>query len=131
VLNEAKRRGAIVVGIDPIRTRLATLCDLFLQPRPGSDAELALRRRAPPLRERAHRRRRGALLPRLRGVPRARIRAHARRSARARPTSRPPTSSAFAALYAARKPSTILVGWGLARRRTAARRCARSTRSRS
>lgn len=39
---EAKKRGAIIVGIDPVRTRAARICDLFLCPRPGADAQLAL-----------------------------------------------------------------------------------------
>src|SRR5262245_27373825 len=39
---EARRRGATVVGIDPIRTRTAAACDEHLAPMPGSDAALAL-----------------------------------------------------------------------------------------
>ncbi len=41
VLRQAREAGAVLVGIDPIRTRAAELCDLFLQPRPGADAAVA------------------------------------------------------------------------------------------
>jgi len=39
---EARRHGAHVVAIDPIRTRTAAACDEHLAPRPGTDAALAL-----------------------------------------------------------------------------------------
>ena len=39
---EARRNGAHVVAIDPIRTRTAAACDGHLAPLPGSDAALAL-----------------------------------------------------------------------------------------
>jgi anaerobic selenocysteine-containing dehydrogenase len=39
---EARRRGALVVAIDPIRTRTAAASDWHLAPLPGSDAALAL-----------------------------------------------------------------------------------------
>jgi anaerobic selenocysteine-containing dehydrogenase len=39
---EARRQGAALVAIDPIRTRTAAACDLHLAPRPGTDAALAL-----------------------------------------------------------------------------------------
>ena len=39
---EARRRGATVIAIDPIRTRTAGSCDLHLAPVPGTDAALAL-----------------------------------------------------------------------------------------
>lgn len=42
ILVEARRRGARVIGIDPVRTRQTAMVDLFLQPRAGSDAALAL-----------------------------------------------------------------------------------------
>lgn len=42
ILMEAKKRGTILVGIDPVRTRAARICDLFLCPRPGTDGQLAL-----------------------------------------------------------------------------------------
>jgi len=42
VLREAKDRGTRLIQIDPIRHRGADLCDVYLQPRPGGDAALAL-----------------------------------------------------------------------------------------
>src|SRR6185503_8600407 len=39
---EARRNGAEIVAIDPIRTRTAAACDRHLAPIPGSDAALAL-----------------------------------------------------------------------------------------
>lgn len=42
VVLEAKRRGAVVVGIDPMPTRASRISDLFLCPAPGTDAQLAL-----------------------------------------------------------------------------------------
>ncbi len=41
VLKNAKKRGARLVTIDPVRTKAAGLSDLYLQPRPGTDAALA------------------------------------------------------------------------------------------
>src|SRR5262249_8240 len=38
---EARRNGACVVAIDPIRTRTAAASDVHLAPRPGTDAALA------------------------------------------------------------------------------------------
>jgi anaerobic selenocysteine-containing dehydrogenase len=39
---EARRQGAQVVAIDPVRTRTAAACDWHLAPLPGTDAALAL-----------------------------------------------------------------------------------------
>src|SRR3546814_2702186 len=41
-LKRAKARGAAIVTIDPAKTAAATLADLWLRPRPGTDAALAL-----------------------------------------------------------------------------------------
>ena len=41
ILKEAKKRGARLVTVDPIRTKAAGLSDLYLQPRPGADTALA------------------------------------------------------------------------------------------
>ena len=42
VLHEARKRGAAIIGCDPVRTRAAELCDPFLRPRPGADFWLAM-----------------------------------------------------------------------------------------
>jgi len=42
VVRAARERGAKLVSIDPIHHRTADLCDLYVQPRPGGDAALAL-----------------------------------------------------------------------------------------
>jgi len=42
IILEAKKRGATVVGIDPVPTKASRLSELFLCPRPGTDAQLAL-----------------------------------------------------------------------------------------
>ena len=39
---EARRQGAQIVAIDPVRTRTAAACDWHLAPLPGTDAALAL-----------------------------------------------------------------------------------------
>jgi len=41
-LQQAKRRGTALVLVDPIRHRMASLCDRVIQPRPGGDLALAL-----------------------------------------------------------------------------------------
>lgn len=42
IIREAQAKGATFVVIDPYRTRTANAADLFLQPKPGTDAALAL-----------------------------------------------------------------------------------------
>lgn len=42
VLLEARKKGAVLVGIDPVRTKMEGLCEQFLQPRPGGDFALAM-----------------------------------------------------------------------------------------
>ncbi|MEE9584835.1 MAG: molybdopterin oxidoreductase family protein [Candidatus Brocadiales bacterium] len=42
LLSEARRRGARYVVINPFRVKGAEVADIFIQPRPGSDAALAL-----------------------------------------------------------------------------------------
>ena len=41
-LKRAKARGASIVVIDPFRTPAAQMADLWLRPRPGTDAAIAL-----------------------------------------------------------------------------------------
>uniref|UniRef100_UPI0040268F1E molybdopterin-dependent oxidoreductase n=1 Tax=Candidatus Tripitaka californicus TaxID=3367616 RepID=UPI0040268F1E len=41
-LREARRKGALYAVVNPFRVKGAEVADLFLQPRPGSDAALAL-----------------------------------------------------------------------------------------
>jgi len=42
IIQEARRRGARVALVDPIRTKTASFADLVVQPRPGTDGALAL-----------------------------------------------------------------------------------------
>lgn len=42
LLNDARERGAELVLIDPVHHRTASLCQAYVQPRPGSDLVLAL-----------------------------------------------------------------------------------------
>jgi anaerobic selenocysteine-containing dehydrogenase len=42
ILLEAKKRGTRLIGIDPVRTRLTSLVDHFIQPKPGTDFALAM-----------------------------------------------------------------------------------------
>ena len=42
ILKKARRKGAQIILIDPIRTRTAQICDKHIAPRPGSDAYLAM-----------------------------------------------------------------------------------------
>jgi anaerobic selenocysteine-containing dehydrogenase len=116
VLRKARAAGAVLVGIDPVRTRAAEMCALFLQPRPGADAALAMGiarwlydhdatdERAPALCEHydAYRR-----LVHARTV-----------EAWAAEADVPAADLARAAeLYGTRRPAAILAGWGLGRRR--------------
>ncbi len=42
LLDDARARGARIVGVDPLANRTAKLCDVFVQPRPGGDLALAM-----------------------------------------------------------------------------------------
>jgi anaerobic selenocysteine-containing dehydrogenase len=42
LVKRARKRGAVIVCIDPYRTQTAKTADLYLQPRPGTDGALAL-----------------------------------------------------------------------------------------
>jgi len=119
VLREARKRDAVIVGIDPVRTRLAELCDLFVRPRPGADYALAMGVARRLFEE-------GWVDPaagdycdhlgEFRGL------AHERSVddwARAADVD-PDDLRRVAELYGTRAPGAILVGWGLARRRNGA-----------
>ena len=41
VVREARKRGARVILIDPVSHKTKTICDQYIQPRPGADAALA------------------------------------------------------------------------------------------
>jgi anaerobic selenocysteine-containing dehydrogenase len=116
LLNEAKRRGARLVLVDPVRTKAASLCDLFLQPRPGADAALAFAVARHLFDE-------GGADPAAagwsHGVAEFRALAEARTFDEWCREADVPVDAArrFAEAYATVKPATILVGWGLARRR--------------
>ena len=115
VLRQAKAAGAAIVGFDPVRTRAAELCELFLQPRPGADFALAMglarwlfdhdavHPRAP---QRCERFEAFRDLARAHDLP-----------AWAAQADVPPHELARAAELYANGPAAILVGWGLGRRR--------------
>jgi anaerobic selenocysteine-containing dehydrogenase len=42
ILRKAQRKGAKIVVVDPVKTKTARHADLFIQPKPGSDAYLAM-----------------------------------------------------------------------------------------
>ncbi len=116
VLNEARRRGAMLVAIDVIPTRLQRLADLFVQVRPGGDFFLAM-----------------ALANRLFAMgavdPQAPEYCDHFEDYRTLVSSR--SAGEWAALadvseqqlqvladaYGRRRPGSIFIGWGLARRR--------------
>jgi anaerobic selenocysteine-containing dehydrogenase len=116
VLRKAKAAGAVLVGVDPVRTRAAEMCELFLQPRPGADAALAMGigrwlfdhgavdERAPDLCE--HYEEYRALV-------------HARSTVEWAAEADVPHEDLVRAaeLYGERRPAAILAGWGLGRRR--------------
>lgn len=115
IVLEAKRKGAVVVGVDPVPTKASRLAQLFLTPRPGTDSQLAL-----------------ATVSHLvehNGVdPEAHLYCDhldeflemacsvpfAERMKRCGLTEQ--EGRAFAELYAQHSPSSILVGWGAPRR---------------
>ena len=120
VLREAKARGAVVIGVDPVRTKAASLCDEFLQPRPGADYALAMAMARTLFEE--------ALVPEdvgeyCDGVDGFRELAFSQ-------TAESWAQAAgldggdvrrVARLYGERKPGALLVGWGLGRRRNGSR----------
>ena len=118
-LKAAKAAGTKVIAIDPMHTRMAGLADEFIQVRPGADYAIAM-----------------ACIRRLfeldavdgdakvycDNIDAVRALAFAQtHDAWAADADVPPAVlNDLAATYAATKPATILVGWGLGRRRNGA-----------
>ena len=115
VLSEARKRGARIALVDPVAHRGVKLADLYVQPRPGGDADLALgvaralfdTQRTHPdapswcdgfeaFRDLAHRHTTEVWATRA-DVPHAQL-------------------LALAALYGEASPAAIFVGWGMQRR---------------
>jgi anaerobic selenocysteine-containing dehydrogenase len=116
VLLEARRRGAMVIGIDPVRHQAARLCDHFLMPRPGADFALAMA-------VARHLFDAGATDPQAPeycdNFAAHRALAHSRSFPEWVELADVPLASAtlLAEAFASRKPAAILVGWGMGRRR--------------
>ncbi|MGQ0553329.1 MAG: molybdopterin-containing oxidoreductase family protein [Planctomycetota bacterium] len=119
VLAEARRAGARILGIDPVRTRAAEVCEHFVQPRPGADFALAMGV-ARWLLER------GATDPRAGewcdGLPEFMALAQSRSVDDWAQQADVSTDdvAVLAEAYGQQRPAAILVGWGLARRRNGA-----------
>lgn len=119
ILMEARKRGTLLVGIDPVPTRASRICDLFLCPRPGTDGQLALalvgylaeRGRLDPKAQQYCR----DLEPFLEMVGRKSF------EQRLRDCGIPLEDGLrLAELYDQNRPSSILVGWGAPRRKNGA-----------
>jgi len=115
VLRQAQAAGARLIGFDPVRTRAAELCELFLQPRPGADFALAMGLARwlfdhdaidPRAARRCEHFEDFVALARGRDL-----------SGWAAQADVPPHELAHAAELYAAGPAAILVGWGLGRRR--------------
>ncbi len=115
ILLEAKRRGAVLVGLDPVPTKAASLCHLFLTPRPGTDAQVALALVS-------YLEQRGRLDPEAPAYcanlePFLRMAHAVSVEERFRRADISPTDGfRLAELYDELRPSSILVGWGAPRR---------------
>ncbi len=117
VIQEAQRRGAKLVVIDPRRTQLAKKADLHLAPRPGTDLPIALavirwffetgKADLAFLARQAH----GAEELRARALPWTFERAAAVSGVPAEDLER------FARLYAETSPAVLRTGWGFERNR--------------
>ena len=116
-LQEAQKKGARLVVIDPRRTQLARRADSHLALRPGTDLGLAL---AVIRWLFANDKADAAFLARhTTGADELRRRAEPGRSSEPRrsPDSAPGDIEAFARLYAETRPAVIRCGWGLERNR--------------
>jgi anaerobic selenocysteine-containing dehydrogenase len=116
VLEEARAKGAILIGIDPVRTRAARMCDRFLMPRPGTDFEIAMAIASVLFEQ-------GAVDPEASRycdhLDAFRSLAFERSlEERAAIADVPPADLyGVAELFASTKPASIQVGWGMGRRR--------------
>ncbi len=119
VLREARAAGAMILGMDPVRTRAAELCDLFVQPRPGGDFALAMGM-ARWLFDH------GATDPRAADycehLDEYSALVHGRTAEAWAALADVPAAdlARLAEAYGMRAPAAILVGWGLGRRRNGA-----------
>lgn len=115
ILLEAKKRGAVLVNIDPVATKSARMADLVLCPRPGTDAQIALA-------VAAYLAERGRLDPAAgdycNNLPEFLAMATAVPSPeRWRRAGIPPEQGLeLCRLYDELRPSSLLVGWGAPRR---------------
>jgi anaerobic selenocysteine-containing dehydrogenase len=117
ILQEAQRRGARLVVIDPRRTPLAKKADLHLAPRPGTDLPLALAMIRSLFEE--GRADLDFLAAHATGADELRRRAQGWTFERAAAVTGVPAEeiAVFARLYAASSPALIRCGWGLERNR--------------
>jgi anaerobic selenocysteine-containing dehydrogenase len=116
-VQEAQRKGATLIVVDPRRTPLARRADLHVQLRPGTDLPVALS---------LHRylfegglADQGFLIEHARGAERLRAKAAAWSFDRAAATAGvdPGLLGRFAELYASTSPAVLRCGWGLERNR--------------
>lgn len=118
-LSAARKRGARLVVIDPLATRVANLADLVLKPRPGGDGALALGV-ARLLLER------GAIAPELRDYAEnvdayfALLRSRSLESLAEEADLPLRAFEQLAEIFQKDFPVTTLVGWGMQRRRNGA-----------
>jgi anaerobic selenocysteine-containing dehydrogenase len=117
VLQEAQRRGARLVVVDPLRSGTAKRADLHLQPRPGTDLAVALAVHRH-LFEEGHADG-GFLSQHAVGADELRRRAAPWTFERAAEVSGVPAATlrSFAELYVASHPAVVRCGWGLERNR--------------
>jgi anaerobic selenocysteine-containing dehydrogenase len=117
VIQDAQRRGARLVVVDPRRTPLAKRADLHLAPRPGTDLALALAAIRWLFEE--GRADLDFLAAHARGAEELRRRAAPWDPQRAAAVSGVPASDVegFARLYATSSPAVVRTGWGLERNR--------------
>ncbi len=115
VLNELRRRGARIALVDPVAHRAKGLCELYVQPRPGGDAALALGVARVMFEQ-------GWMHPDAASwsdhLDEYRALVHSRSvNEWAREADVTPAEvHALAELYGSAKPAAILVGWGMQRR---------------